>query len=151
MKHTLVTLLQETVDYYNSGNRSTTASGICSYLSFNGSMCAVGRCLKPEYLETFHEIEENLSATGSFGTAICEIFESHLLEGLDISDVVRGEYSDIKLEDWRKVQRLHDHPDKWDENGLSRRGYEAIRDWFGLEIFQQLFLPDKNYTKIIAC
>jgi hypothetical protein len=105
-------------------------------------MCAVGRCLKPEYLETFHEIEEHVSATGSFGTAICEIFDSPLLEGLDISDVVRDEYSDIKLEDWKKVQRLHDNPDNWDENGLNKRGYENIRISFGLEIYNQVFLSN---------
>jgi hypothetical protein len=144
MKHTLATLLQETIGHYNLGKRSSTASGMCSYLSDDGRMCAVGRCLKPEYLETFHEIEENLSATGAFGTAICEIFESSRLEGLGISDVVRGEYSDIKLEDWKKVQRLHDHPDNWDENGLSGRGRKAIRDSFGWEIFHQVFPPDKN-------
>lgn len=144
MKHTLATLLQETINHYNLGKRSTTASGMCSYLSSDGSMCAVGRCLKPEHLETFHEIEESVLANGSFGTAICEIFESSRLEGLDISDVVKDEYSDITLKDWKKVQRLHDNPLNWDENGLSKRGRDTIYASFGLEIFQQVFPSDKN-------
>lgn len=138
MKHTLVTLLQETINHYHSGNRSSTNSGVCSYLSDDGSMCAVGRCLKPEYLETFHEIEENIPSNGAFGSAISEIFESSLLVGLGISDVVMDEYSDITFEDWRKVQRLHDNPDNWNDNGLSKVGRTFIRN-FGEEIYDQLF------------
>jgi hypothetical protein len=138
MKHTLVTLLQETINHYHSGNRSSTESGVCSYLSDDGSMCAVGRCLKPEYLETFHKIEENISANGAFGSAISEIFKADSLEGLGISDVVMDEYSDITLEDWRKVQRLHDYSDNWNDKGLSKVGNTFIRN-FGEEIYDQVF------------
>jgi hypothetical protein len=138
MKHTLVTLLQETINYYHSGNRSSTESGVCSYLSDDGSMCAVGRCLKPEYLETFHEIEEHIPSNGASGSAINQIFESSLLKGLEISDVVMDEYSDITFEDWRKVQRLHDNPDHWNDKGLSKVGDTFIRN-FGEEIYDQLF------------
>jgi len=139
MKHTLVTLLQETINHYHSGNRSSTESGMCSYLSDDGSMCAVGRCLKPEYLETFHNIEKQSSLTYAHGTAIDEIFKADSLKGLGISDVVMDEYSDITLEDWRKVQRLHDNPNHWNDKGLSKTGDTFIRNWFEEEIYDQLF------------
>lgn len=126
MKHTFTSLVKETINHYHSGNRSATASGMCSYLSNDGRMCAVGRCLKPEYLEIFHKIEFGTLNMGH-GTAIDEIFEAPALEGLKISDVVKDEYSDITLEEWRKVQRLHDDDKNWDANGLSKNGHNALR------------------------
>jgi hypothetical protein len=140
MKHTLVTLLQETINHYHSGNRSSTESGMCSYFSGNGFMCAVGRCLKPEYLNIFHKIEENISiANGAFGLTIDDIFKSSFLKGLGISDVVMDEYSDITLEDWRKVQCLHDNSDHWNDKGLSGAGDTFIRVSFREEIYNQVF------------
>lgn len=41
-----IALLEETANFYNLSNRSSTPSGGCEYINEStGNMCAVGRCL----------------------------------------------------------------------------------------------------------
>jgi hypothetical protein len=135
MKHTIVTLLKETVEYYNSNNRSVSGGGGgCKYIDNFGNMCGVGRCLRPEFLNIFHKLESDPDIVTDIGTFMkCRFFDK------DIHELVKEEYSEINLADWTKIQLLHDWPENWNESGISPRGKLYIKDIFGDKIYKEVF------------
>jgi hypothetical protein len=124
MEHDIISLLKETINHYNSKNRSFEYGRGCKYLSGQGKMCAVGRCLKPKYLQEFYEIERG----GELGnTGIHAVLQK---TGYYIGNIVREEYSNINLTNWVLVQSLHDQELYWDENGLSESGKKFVKHFF---------------------
>lgn len=116
---TKLEIIEETANYYNSNNRSTTPQGGCCYLSDDGNMCAVGRCL-----ENPEEIQE-----GSFAGSFAE----KLLDRLG-DDILKEEYQGHDKLFWNELQRLHDKEYYWDEHGLTGEGrkyYEALKQKYG--------------------
>lgn len=95
---TMLETLNETTSFYTSKNRGVDESGFCRFVTDDGKMCAVGRCMKiPE----------------------C----AHLSM---IEDQLKPEYRGYPLKFWTALRVLHDCPRFWDDGGLSDEGVNHI-------------------------
>ena len=116
-------ILKETVDYYREdpeGRRAVDVCGDCEYTTDDGRHCAIGRYMRPEFLET--EWEEN-HGVGVHGlSSAVDYYLRHEVRGLD-------------EQFWRDLQDIHDVVGNWNRgasfsdgeihiNGLSKLGKE---------------------------
>src|SRR5688572_1556530 len=97
-------IIEETVKYYSEDitRRAITEKGGCDYLTYEGKMCAVGRCMinpQPFYA----------------GVTILNL-ESPL------ETLLKPEYRGHPIEFWAELQRLHDTRHYWYDQGLSNDG-----------------------------
>jgi hypothetical protein len=104
---TKLEIIDETVAYYSEdvSRRAIISSGSmspCLYLTKDGRMCAVGRCLSEKGLEIYG----NLSSCFTYGMI------KYMKPGYVIED------SGF----WANLQELHDSNDFWDKDGLSPNG-----------------------------
>lgn len=123
-----IMLLRETVNTYTSSNRATIG-GSCCYLTDDGKMCAVGRCLNEKGLAAFSAYE---AVHGGFG--VCSIPSS-----ISLSDSLQDEYKNISIVVWDRIQSLHDDDDRWCDEGISDEGREYIKKTFGPTVFYDVF------------
>ena len=106
---TMLEILDETANFYNSGNRSVDG-GSCRYNSQDGMQCAFGRCVRDEEVGLLTE-----------DMAVQPYFLS----------LLKPEYQGHELMFWRDIQQLHDHGDNWDIDGLTevgKRRYTIIKN-----------------------
>jgi hypothetical protein len=111
---TKLEIINETVEYYSedvnrralSINKDGSVDG-CKYLTNDGKMCAVGRCLTEEGLEEF----------GSRASYYNRNMSPFFKEDYQI-------YDDFF---WRDLQELHDYNHYWNEEGLTRHGKEQVQ------------------------
>ena len=97
-------IIEETAAFYNLSNRGyDKESNSCRYLTGDGKMCAVGRCLiNPE--------EQQFNEEGAHTLLSCSF------------DLLKKEYRIEDLDFWYNLQRFHDCRSNWTDSGLSSDG-----------------------------
>jgi hypothetical protein len=128
----VVSLVKETIYYYNYGNRSVDGTH-CKYQSNAGNMCAVGRCLTEEALKDFH----NYEMVGIFSITSLPEFITEKYTNFD--SMFQERYHGIHKYVWSFMQGLHDEDCNWDENGLSSNGAQEILNTLGTKIHNDVF------------
>ena len=110
MKKRLTThqIIDETVEYYKNNPRAKQRTW-CEYLTDDGKMCAVGRCLTPKSLEIVHKE----------------------YEGKSISDIpsfkLKSRYEGHSVTFWFCLQSFHDCDHCWDGNKLTEDGERRVK------------------------
>lgn len=101
-----VDIIKETVEYYKTNERGiklTATSGPgCYYLTKDGHMCAVGRCLNKTYLK---RQAEKLNGLGNFYDLVEEI------ESIDTK--FKKKYQGKPQDFWEDLQNFHDDRGHW--------------------------------------
>lgn len=96
---TMLEILNETIGAYTSKTRAINASGCCVFLTHDGKMCAIGRCLiTPGGLNVVEDLES----------------------------ILKPEYRGYPPAFWAALQVLHDHARFWNDEGLSDTGVNHI-------------------------
>jgi hypothetical protein len=115
-KQDYLNLLNETVSYYTTEkNELSSLDGVCNYLSPNGTMCAVGRCLinpkgKDSQLKKFKG-----------GTGVVFLFNLY-----EPNKILKKQYRGFSLQFWIDLQLLHDNNDYIVNFTLTSRGIEVV-------------------------
>jgi len=100
-------IIDETVAYYcEDVSRRALRSGNCCYITDDGRMCAVGRCLTQEGLEQYNNC--------TFG------YNNEMLPYLKEEYQIDDDYF------WEDLQYLHDKKWYWDDIGLTKQGEEYV-------------------------
>lgn len=111
---TKVEIINETVHYYSEdvNRRGRNNIGDCVYLSSDGSMCAVGRCLEnpDEFLNASYGIDDLVNTTKE--------------ESID--ELLKEEYKGHSELFWINLQELHDNNYFWNSDGLSKNGEDRV-------------------------
>ena len=109
-------IIDETIEYYTKNPRSFITDEVgdttCCYLTDEGAMCAVGRCLTEDALKIIHQVHEGNSAY-------------HLLDTDEFQ--LKPQYEGQSKLFWTKLQKLHDGDTYWDKDGLSCDGKEYVK------------------------
>ena len=99
-------ILKDTVDYYREdpeGRRAVDKNGDCEYTTEDGRHCAIGRYMRPEFLDT--EWREN-HGVGVHGlSSNVDYYLKHEVRGLD-------------MDFWRDLQDIHDVVGNWCRGSL---------------------------------
>lgn len=101
-------ILDETVQYYSEDikRRAVSANRGCHYITPDGRMCAVGRCLSNPT-----EVQ-NSEISGEWAEKV-----------LTEVGVLKPKYKQAKsLGFWRDLQNLHDKESNWQEGSLTEQG-----------------------------
>lgn len=112
-------IIKETVEFYwaDPKRRATAAAPgpACAYLTIDGRMCAVGRCLTPLHVKRAHGV-------------LCSVSKlpGRLLEA-SLDEILQPEYRGHSVEFWDKLQTLHDNEPIWDSEQLLR---DRLNHWF---------------------
>ena len=109
-------ILKDTVDYYREdpeGRRAVDKNGDCEYTTEDGRHCAIGRYMRPEFLDT--EWREN-HGVGVHGlSSNVDYYLKHEVRGLD--------------EDfWRDLQDMHDVVGHWYRGSLFSEPTHGLTD-----------------------
>ena len=99
-------LLNDTINHYNSNNRSITLSGQCYYYPVNDKSegCAIGRLIKDKEL--------------------CKTFGCRNVN--EVFSEIPKELQELGPEFLSQLQCLHDVGANWNESGLSENGKEVV-------------------------
>lgn len=120
MQKTRSEIMAETfAAYENPENRGLSPMGQCQYLTVDGKMCAVGRCMiNPGNKDYVNKYNHDLNHTNTFTIAFEDIENrcQHLKE----------EYRGHSVEFWTDLQRWHDCEDNFQDNEISQRGLNDI-------------------------
>jgi len=102
-----IDIINETVEYYktNPRGKSDNSAG-CDYLTPEGYMCAVGRCLKKKVRN---------SLTDFYGDAEA-LMEEKGRSSLD--SLLLNKYKNHSTLFWMDLQFLHDAGNFWDKNNV---------------------------------
>lgn len=108
MRKTKLEIIEETALYYSEdvSRRALNHLGQCRYLTSDGKMCSVGRCLiSPSYgsqwsVSWFRDLEEEL----------------------------KEEYKGHSLDFWNKLQKFHDWKEHWSSTGLTEEGEKYLQN-----------------------
>lgn len=116
---TKIEIIQETAAYYGEdpsrrglfldSNSVGDPLTKCAYITKDGKMCAVGRCL----------IDPGVI---SYDTSIYSALNDKELEQEDFKEPYRGHDADF----WTDVQDLHDSALNWDGTGLTKKGKDIL-------------------------
>ncbi len=111
-------ILNETVDFYSADPKRRSYSVVdgCTYNSEDGTHCAVGRCLLPEY----HELGTYLKGNNATISTLVEY------NGNDFDALLQEQYRGHEMEFWKRLQILHDSPENWDKSGITFDGELAV-------------------------
>ena len=96
-------ILKDTIDYYREdpkGRRAVDDSGDCEYTTHDGRHCAIGRYMRPEFLDA--EWKENHGVGVNGLSSHVDYYLEHEVRGLDIQF-------------WRDLQDMHDSVLNWEE------------------------------------
>jgi hypothetical protein len=124
-------IVRETVAFYTSKNRAVVESKIedsecistqCLYLTDEGKMCAVGRCMTKKGLERVL-VSHPKSSTHDLDDAF---------DGID--KLLKKKYHGQNISFWANLQRFHDNKHWWDENGITENGKAEVRYLFKIEL-----------------
>jgi hypothetical protein len=109
---TRVEIINDTVAYYSedTSRRGLSPNGeSCEYLTGEGKMCAVGRCLLPSARK---KVEAWVGAV--------EIAKN--LGKRDLDSVLSKKYTGHAEKFWAELQVLHDRSVYWDDKGITKEG-----------------------------
>lgn len=117
-------LVDETIEYYRTHPRGVmlvnTSQGkqtnACFYYtSKTGAMCAVGRCMvHPEY---FADCSDDVSS-------------------INLTDELKNQYSNIRIEFWQALQEFHDEEKYWKTNLLHGNDLTTLGELRRDELYQ---------------
>jgi hypothetical protein len=106
---TKLEIINETVAYYSEDpKRRANVAGFCHYLTDDGRMCAVGRCLSDEGLKIAKDYRGRINSK--------------------LIALLKEEYHIDNSEFWINLQNLHDSAENWDDNGLTAIGKLVVED-----------------------
>lgn len=115
-----IEILDETVEYYSTNPRAIVkgTDNKCAYLTEEGYMCAVGRCLSnPKLIAK----KPSLNTTDVRG----------LEEELGLDNILKDEYQGHEWKFWQDLQGLHDNKPNWNKDGSlsldGKRSYDIIK------------------------
>ena len=124
-------IVRETVAFYTSKNRAAVesvrpdngcTSTQCLYLTEEGKMCAVGRCMTKKglgrVLLSYHK------------ASVHDLDDA--FDGID--KVLKKKYHGQNISFWANLQRLHDNKNWWDENGITEKGKEEVLFVFRIKL-----------------
>lgn len=110
---TPIEIIDETVKYYSEdlNRRAYVPGNGCQYLTEDGRMCAVGRCL---------ENVEEVAKYFNLGHTVDDIHESYL--------DFKPQYQGLNKTFWNDLQSLHDPDRYWNSKygGLTQAGQEWV-------------------------
>ncbi len=107
---TTTQIIRETIAHYNRNTLSINEYASCKYLTEDGRMCAVGRCMT----------ETGINLFGTFQGDIYKLISKHHLTDEEFDGYLKEEYRGHSVSFWKILQRLHDDDFNWDENGFIR-------------------------------
>lgn len=112
----MLEVLNETVEYYSedTSRRAVVRVGssrTCEYLTSDGRMCAVGRCIIDP---------ENVPSVGDGNNTF--------YFGVKDRITFKPEYQGLPDDFWAELQELHDSESCWDESGITSYGKEVMYD-----------------------
>lgn len=107
-----VEIINETVEYYSTHSRGLGSKGACVYLSPEGYMCAVGRCLDLSN----KEFNDTLIECGDSSTAIKDLSKELDSKEIDLNNIFKEEYRNHKVAFWQSLQNFHDLEIFWIKN-----------------------------------
>jgi hypothetical protein len=114
MKKTKLEILKETYEYYSDPNKRGHNGERCCYLTSDGKMCAVGRCLiNPKKLQ-------DLS-----GNTIGSLIAGY---NINLNLRLKPEYRGHSLEFWNSLQKWHDNSSNFDTDNITENGELAYQD-----------------------
>jgi hypothetical protein len=119
---TKLEILNETVEYYSADpkRRSYNTVDGCTFNGKDGTHCAVGRCLLPEYQEQGFYLEGNSQIFAKFAES----------RGKEFDDVLQEQYRGHEMKFWERLQHLHDTHDNWDKSGITFEGELAVNEFY---------------------
>lgn len=105
---TKIEIIEETVKYYSEDVSRRAVNVLCEYLTDDGRMCAVGRCLY-NVKQAMDEDVEDWSTHEEFFTPVWK----------------KG-YAGHEKEFWVDLQNLHDVERYWNDKGLTDLGKNQL-------------------------
>lgn len=105
---TRVEIIDETAEGYTMETRATNKNGGCDYLTSDGRMCAVGRCMHSPMLGPQTSVSGIMFRYG----------------GLDA--FLKFEYRGHSVDFWEDIQQLHDSHEWWNSTGLTMDGLNRV-------------------------
>lgn len=116
--------LEETVNHYNSNNRSAGSAGGCAYIPLEGVQsegCAIGRKLPKSYKKKINRDGPSGFNFGNVGVLFIALGTPRYFKGMPLAFLER-------------VQLLHDGDSNWNIFGLrNKNALNNIIDEFGLK------------------
>lgn len=118
MKKSKKEIIDETVEVYSKDPSQrgfvVNAMGlqVCKYLTDDGRMCAVGRCLIPNQLMIAEDQSPQtyLNSSMSIGKVV------------NLEEILKEEYRGHDIQFWKDLQQFHDCVDIWYSGGLNVAG-----------------------------
>lgn len=89
---------------------------ICVYVTVDGKMCAVGRCM----------IEPSPRMVGGADILLMENDNRAGMLRLNLEEVLKPEYRGHPVSFWRSLQMWHDLPDNFTETSISEMGRQSL-------------------------
>ena len=96
---------------YTTSTRAKSNYG-CRYLTDDGRMCAVGRCIIPSLLKEFDTDNNGLPVSDTSDT--------------DLEKVLQEQYRGHEKSFWLSIQAFHDGDSLWTKTGMSDRGVKEF-------------------------
>ena len=109
-------ILKDTVDYYREdpeGRRAVDKNGDCEYTTDDGRHCAIGRYMRPEFLDTEWKENHGIGVHGL--SSNIDYYLKHEVRGLDESF-------------WRDLQDMHDVVGNWYRGSLFTEPAHGLTD-----------------------
>lgn len=111
---TKLEIIDETINYYSNPNNRGITGNMCKYLTDNGKMCAVGRCMAKPH-------------TSYLGAASRILIRDGTQElKLELEPLLKEEYRGHSVKFWNDLQHLHDRAQHFTYTGFSHKGIEFI-------------------------
>lgn len=119
-------IIEETYEYYKIHPQAINKNGGCSYLTEEGHMCAVGRCMTDEVV-AFQK--ENMDeGAGGCKTPLNDFrFHSGICSYVDLDQFLRPEYHGHSTDFWRELQKFHDD-NLWKDGQINISGQEDYKN-----------------------
>jgi len=109
-------IVLETIEAYPSNKERALEGGSCKYLTRDGKMCAVGRCL--------------LHPTQIMGGSASCFFPNTTIEPIEKESVelyLKPEYRGHPIGLWADLQIFHDYNGNFTEDGLTVNGKMMVK------------------------
>ena len=116
-------IVREVLETYSDPKQRATfkelPDGTCQYQSDNGNRCAVGRFMTEEALKIHGKSTKNIE-TMSFR--------------FGLNSLLKKEYQGYPLSFWVNLQKLHDEPSYWSEDGITEEGLAYVKHGIGVRV-----------------